>query len=362
MDLKSISHTAPAFWWPDPHKPAKLSHRLAKWALFPASYVYGRVVARRMAMPGHQGALPVVCIGNFVAGGAGKTPTALAIAKELKEMGLQPAFISRGYGGSMAASGLQVDASGHTAEQVGDEPLLLARQGETFIGPNRLTSVIAAAERGAHCAIFDDGFQNPGVTKNLSLIVVDAGSGIGNGFCHPSGPLRAPLGDQMDMADAIIIIGSTSDSKTGPQPAVRLAARRGKPILSALLELDLPDHVQDRPLLAYCGIGRPQKFFDGLEDAGLDVVQSVPFPDHHPFTTDDADMLIKEAQARNALLVTTEKDMARLSRSSGVLADLASVSTPIPARLVFEDPNYLRTILENAVRQWRQDMLLLSIA
>ncbi|GAB5508834.1 MAG: tetraacyldisaccharide 4'-kinase [Hyphomicrobiales bacterium] len=362
MSLQSITRTAPAFWWPDPHAPQKLNHRLAKWALFPASYLYGRVVARRMAMPGHQGALPVVCIGNFVAGGAGKTPTALAIAAELKEMGLQPAFISRGYGGSMAASGLQVDASGHTAEQVGDEPLLLARHGETFIGPNRLTSVIAAAERGAHCAIFDDGFQNPSVTKNLSLLVVDAGAGIGNGFCHPSGPLRAPLGMQMDMADAIIVVGSTSQEASGPQPAVRMAARRGKPILSAMLELDLPDHVQDRPLLAFCGIGRPQKFFDGLEDADLDVVHTVPFPDHHPFTTEDADMLIKEAQARNALLVTTEKDMARLSRASGVLADLASVTTPIPARLVFEDPKYLRSILEQAVRQWRQDMLLLSIA
>lgn len=362
MSLKSISRTAPAFWWPDPNKPQKLSQKLAKWALSPASYLYGRVVARRMAMPGHQAALPVVCIGNFVAGGAGKTPTALAIAKELKEMGLQPAFISRGYGGSMAASGLQVDVSGHSAEQVGDEPLLLARYGETFIGPNRLTSVIAAAERGAHCAIFDDGFQNPSVTKNLSFLVVDAGSGIGNGYCHPSGPLRAPLAGQMDMADAIIIVGSASVERSGPQPAVRLAARRGKPILSALLELDLPDHVQDRPLLAYCGIGRPSKFFDGLEDAGLDVVHTVPFPDHHMFTIEDADMLIRQAQTRNALLVTTEKDMARLSRVSGVLADLASVSTPIPARLVFEDPNYLRTILENAVREWRQDMLLLSIA
>lgn len=362
MSLKSISRKAPAFWWPDPNKPQKLAHKLAKWALFPASYVYGRVVARRMAMPGHQAALPVVCIGNFVAGGAGKTPTALAIAAELKDMGLQPAFISRGYGGSMATSGLQVDVAGHTAEQVGDEPLLLARHGEAFIGPNRLASVIAAAERGAHCAIFDDGLQNPSVTKNLSLVVVDAGSGIGNGFCHPSGPLRAPLGDQMDMADAIIVIGSPSQESSAPQPAVRLAARRGKPILSAMLELDLPDHVQDRPLIAYCGIGRPRKFFDSLEDAGLNVVHTVPFPDHHPFTTDEADMLIKEAQARNALLVTTEKDMARLTRASGVLADLASVTTPIPAKLVFEDPKYLRAILEHAVRDWRQDMLLLSIA
>lgn len=362
MDLKSVTRTAPAFWWPDPQASEKLSHKLVQWALFPASYIYGRVVARRMALPGHQGALPVVCIGNFVAGGAGKTPTALAIATVLKDMGLQPAFISRGYGGSMAASGLQVDALGHTAEQVGDEPLLLARHGETFIGPNRLTSVIAAAERGAHCAIFDDGFQNPHVTKNLSLVVVDAEAGIGNGFCHPSGPLRAPLGDQMDMADAVIVIRSTSEEAIGPQPAVRLAARRGKPVLSASLELDLPDHVQDRPLLAYCGIGRPQKFFTGLDDAGLDVVHTVPFPDHHPFTADDADMLIKEAQTRNALLVTTEKDMARLSRASGVLADLASVSTPIPTRLVFEDPSYLRSILEQAVRAWRQDMLLVSIA
>lgn len=361
MSLKSIGRTAPAFWWPDPHKRQKLSHRLAKWALSPASYVYGRVVARRMAMPGHQAALPVVCIGNFVAGGAGKTPAAMAIARQLKEMGLQPAFISRGFGGSMAASGLQVDVSSHSAEQVGDEPLLLARQGETFIGPNRLTSVIAAAERGAQCAIFDDGFQNPSVTKNLSFVVVDAASGIGNGFCHPSGPLRAPLGDQMGLADAIIVISSNSQEPSGPQPAVRAAARRGKPILSATLELDLPDHVQDRPLLAYCGIGRPAKFFDGLEDAGLHVEHSVPFPDHHMFTSEDADMLIKEAQTRNALLVTTEKDMARLTRAQGLLADLASVSTPIPARLVFEDPNYLRTILEKAVRRWRQDMLLLSI-
>ncbi|MEM6848922.1 MAG: tetraacyldisaccharide 4'-kinase [Pseudomonadota bacterium] len=331
-----------SLWWPKPDEPASLSRGLAKALLYIPSALYGQTVANRMAMPGKQAALPVICVGNFIAGGAGKTPTALAIAAMMSERGIAPAFISRGYGGTLTSGSTRVEPERHNAAETGDEPLLLARQAPTWVGTDRLASIAAASENGARCAILDDGLQNPGVIKNLAFAVVDGRSGVGNGLCHPAGPLRAPLDRQMDHVDAVVLIGEGNAAA----PAVRRAAQRGKPVLSARMEIEVAEHLREKPVMAYCGIGRPEKFFDSLKSAGLDVVHGLHFADHHRYTKADAERLIRDAQSRNALLVTTEKDHLRLKDAEGVLADLANLSTAIPAQLSFEDPAYIGTLLD----------------
>ena len=352
-----MSWGAPDFWWPRPDAPRGLGSTLTETALLLPSLAYGRLVAARMASPGRQAALPTVCVGNFVAGGAGKTPTALALADLLRAERLAPAFISRGYGGSLATGSLQVDGSTHKGREVGDEPLLLAASAPTWVGPDRLASIDAAAGAGADVAVLDDGLQNPTVTKNLTIAVVDGTWGTGNGHCHPAGPLRAPLAVQMDHCDMLVVIGA------GPaaRPAVRLAAKRGKPVLPARMVLSVPNHLHGKPLVAYCGIGRPDKFFASLREEGLDVVQGLHFADHHPYRPGDAERLVREAQSRNALLVTTAKDMARLRGATGVLKDLAAVSTAVPAQLVFEDSAYVGMLLREAIARWRRDLLLVKI-
>lgn len=351
-----MSMTAPDHWWPEPGKPRGFATLLKQAALFPASYAYGRAVLQRMASPGKQPVIPVVCIGNFVAGGAGKTPTALAIHDILADLGLKPAFITRGYGGALATSSFRVDGARHRSDEVGDEPLLLAQKGETFVGPDRLTSINSAADLGATCAIFDDGFQNPAIEKNLSIIVVDAVMGVGNGMAHPGGPLRAPLKGQMDHADIIVVIGKGEAA----HPVVRLAARMGKPILSATLAMHVPDDLKGKPIFPYCGIGHPAKFFNALRDFGLDVVKDRGFDDHHPYTQEDARQLLGIARERGATLVTTEKDATRLTARTGALGDLREASTVISANLVFEDPAYLKSLLGDAIRKWRRELSLVE--
>lgn len=351
-----MSMQAPQHWWPEPGKPRGLGTLLKQAVLFPASYAYGRTVLQRMAQPGKPPVIPVVCIGNFVAGGAGKTPTALAVHDCLSSLGLKPAFVTRGYGGALATTSFHVDGARHRSDEVGDEPLLLAQKGDTFVGPDRLASVNSAAELGATCAIFDDGFQNPSIQKNLSIIVVDAVMGVGNGMAHPGGPLRAPLKGQMRHADLIVVIGKGEAA----HPVVRMAARQGKPVLSAHLRMDIPEALQDTPIYAYCGIGHPSKFFNALRDHGLDVVKDRGFADHHPYTQDDARQLLNIAKERGATLVTTEKDAMRLTGRTGSLGELYEASTVIKAQLVLEDPAYLESLLADAIRQWRRDMTLVE--
>lgn len=347
---------APDHWWPEPGRPRGFGTLLKQALLFPASYVYGRAVLQRMALPGKPPVIPVVCIGNFVAGGAGKTPTALAVYDVLADLGLTPAFVTRGYGGALATSSFRVDAARHRSDEVGDEPLLLAQKGETFVGPDRLTSINSAAELGATCVLFDDGFQNPAIDKNLSIIVVDAAMGVGNGLTHPGGPLRAPLKGQMHHADMIVIIGKGEAA----HPVVRLAARAGKPILAAELAMHIPEALRGKPLFAYSGIGHPIKFFSALKRQGLDVAKERGFADHHPYSQEDARELLGIARERGAMLVTTEKDAMRLRGRTGALGELREASTVIGADLTFEDPAYLKSLLGDAIRQWRRDMSLVE--
>jgi tetraacyldisaccharide 4'-kinase len=272
-----------------------------------------------MRSSGRHIGIPIVCVGNFTAGGAGKTPAAALIAGLLKRLGETPVILSRGYGGS-ASGPLLVDPERHTAQECGDEPLLLVRHALMVVAADRIAGAAFAMAQGASVIIMDDGLQNPSLAKDFSLAVVDAAAGFGNGFCIPAGPLRAPLPLQMPKTDAVLLIGAPTDRTRHAdffQPF-------GRPVLYAELEPD-PDTIaalRGVPLLAFAGIGRPEKFFATLRDAGLDVVETRAFADHHPYSAADIAALRRDAQKRGLSLVTTEKDAVRLPLSERDIAVL----------------------------------------
>src|SRR3954451_17683538 len=204
---------APAFWWKKPGAAAAL--------LSPVAAAYGAVAANRLGKPGARAGVPVICIGNLTVGGAGKTPTALAVGRMLINAGRRGVFLSRGYGGNIAAP-RRVDAARHSAAEVGDEPLLLARLAPTIVSPDRVAGAEMARAAGASAIVMDDGFQNPSLNKNLSILVIDGSRGVGNGRVIPAGPMRAPLAVQMRHAHALLILGTPS-----PQcgPVIAEAAR-----------------------------------------------------------------------------------------------------------------------------------------
>lgn len=320
---------APAFWWRDPGAAAAL--------LRPAAALYGAVAASRLEGPGTRAARPVICVGNPTLGGAGKTPTAIAIAALLKDMGEAPVFLSRGYGGRRHGPHL-VDPAHDTAAEVGDEPLLLARAAPTVIARDRPAGAALAATLGS-VVVMDDGFQNPSLTKDLSLLVVDAAVGLGNGLTFPAGPLRAPLQPQFARARAIVLIGEGP----GIDPV-------GLPVLRARLEPEAATLAGAGPILAFAGIGRPQKFADTLAALGQPPTQFVAFPDHHRLSATEAAALLDQAAREGLTLVTTEKDLARL-KGEPALDALANACRALPVRLRFEDEAPLRRLLAEAVRR-----------
>lgn len=297
---------APDFWWAE-----KPDFRAA--ALAPLATLYGAIAARRMARRGMAVEAPVICIGNFVAGGAGKTPTALAVASMLRQLGERPFFLSRGYGARSAnRDPLRVDFERHDSAQVGDEPLLLARQAPTIVCTDRIAGAQACVRAGASVIVMDDGLQNPALLKDLAIAVVDAGAGIGNGLCIPAGPLRAPLEAQFSHIDAVMLIGA---GRFGPGREVAERARdHSIPVLTGVLAPD-PEEAADflgRRVVAFAGIGRPEKFFDTLRGIGALLAASHAFADHHVYSEAELEALRKEASGAGALLVTTAKDHARL--------------------------------------------------
>jgi tetraacyldisaccharide 4'-kinase len=292
-----------------------------------------------MRGPGERAGAPTICVGNFVAGGAGKTPAALALARMLIGDGRRVAFLSRGYGGAERGEPLLVDAAAHTAEMVGDEPLLLAKLAQCWVGTDRVRSAGSAVAAGANALILDDGLQNPGLVKDLAFAVVDGETGFGNGLCVPAGPLRAPLSAQLLFVQALIVLGG------GNMAVSRIAASApGKPLIRASLE---PDALAAAPLigrevLAFAGIARPEKFYATLRRVGAQIVATRDFADHHHYTPREVEALIEEANRRNALLATTEKDLVRLS------AGHARAVRTLPVTLRFDDPGSVRRILREA--------------
>ncbi|NYZ11365.1 tetraacyldisaccharide 4'-kinase [Azospirillum sp. RWY-5-1] len=287
----------PGFWY----RPAGALAAL----LAPLGMAYGLGGRLRMgsAMPVQAG-VPVVCVGNLVAGGAGKTPVALAVMDGLARRGIAAHFLTRGHGGRERGP-LRVDPGRHDHAAVGDEALLLARRAPCWLARDRAAGAAAAVADGAEGIVMDDGFQNPGLAKDLSLVVVDGGAGFGNGRLIPAGPLREPVARGLARADALVILGHDETRVSDSAGAL--------PILRARLE-PAPEaqDLRGRTVLAFAGIGRPAKFFETLRRLGAVVAAAIPFPDHHPYAPEEAMRLLELAQAAGAIPVTTEKDAVRL--------------------------------------------------
>ena len=279
---------------------------LVSTLLLPLSAVFrlGSWLRQRTATP-YRAPVPVVCIGNLTAGGTGKTPVALSIAARLIHRGLSVHFLSRGYGGRLTGP-LRVNAAGHTAADVGDEPLLLSRQAPTWIARDRAAGAKAAAEAGADLIVMDDGLQNPHLFKDLSLIVVDGAYGFGNGRIMPAGPLREPVADGVGRADAVVLMGPD-------ETAAMQQLDANIPLLHAALKAQPDAALDGQAVVAFAGIGRPEKFFATLETLGCRIVERHAFADHHVYDAAEIDGLLSQAAAAKALPITTEKDWMRLS-------------------------------------------------
>jgi tetraacyldisaccharide 4'-kinase len=350
--------------------------------LAPLALAYGAVAQARLNRIGERASVPVICIGNLTVGGAGKTPAALAVAQMLAAAGERPAFLSRGYGGTSTGP-LQVDAVRHRAAEVGDEPLLLARSAPTIVARVRPEGARIAAAAGASVVIMDDGFQNPSLAKDFSVLVVDARRGIGNGHVLPAGPLRAPLDAQLRQAQAMILIttspvrstpisgaeaalsepaglsarASRAAAECGLDPSGVLTAARSRniPLFRARFKPDaqLIAELDGAGVFAFAGIGDPQKFFATLAGAGIAVAVTRSFPDHHRYTRREAQALCDEAAREGLLLLTTEKDFARLT-GEHELAQLAAAARPFPVSLALEEERLFMLLMQEQIAEARE--------
>ena len=327
---------APAFW-------AAERGGVAAASLAPLSWAYhaGARVRAGLVRPACAG-LPVICVGNFTVGGAGKTPTVLALAALLAEDGIRPHILTRGYGGGERGP-LRIDPARHDACAVGDEALLLARAAPTWLSRDRPAGAAAAASAGAPLVLLDDGMQSPGLKKDLCIAVVDGGAGFGNGRLLPAGPLREPLARGLGRVQALVLVGL---DRRGALAALGPLA---VPVVEATL---VPGEeiraLRDRPVVAFAGIGRPKKFFETLAEGGCTVIARYAFADHHRYKPGEIAAIIRYAEERDAVPVTTEKDHVRLP------PDAKATVRTLPVALVWRDPAEARALLAPLVARCRR--------
>lgn len=283
----------PAFWDHEGVLPRLLE---------PLGGLVARVTARRVARAGWHAGVPVLCCGNVSMGGTGKTTLALDLGARLARQGRRVAFLTRGYRGR-ARVAVRIRA-GHTADDVGDEALLLAALAPTYVGVDRAASARAAIAEGATVLVMDDGLQNPGLAKDLAFLVIDGAAGFSNGRVLPAGPLREPVAAAAARCQAAVLIGEDVAGAAAALPP-------GLPMLAARLRTVAPD-LAGRTVLAFAGIGRPAKFFATLAEAGVTVAAWQAFPDHHRYRESELRRLHRRAEALGTVLVTTPKDAVRL--------------------------------------------------
>lgn len=320
---------APAFW-------RQGSTSLLPLILTPLSWAYA--AADRLNRSRHKPEkidIPVICVGNIVAGGAGKTPVAIALARYFLKEGKRPHFLSRGYGGRLEGP-VRVVLDVHGYADVGDEPLILAETAPTWIAKDRVAGAQAAQAAGADLVIMDDGFQNPGLIKDFSLLVVDGGFGLGNGRLLPAGPLREPFSAGLDRADAVVIVGKNTGGPSFESHTL------GKPVFRAeLLPHQTGSVIAEEDVVAFAGIGRPEKFFDSLRHAGCHLIKSFSYADHHVYKKEEIMQMVELAAANDAALVTTRKDFVRLEDDAKMMVTVFDVE------LSFEAPEQLQAMLSS---------------
>ncbi|HEV7599388.1 MAG TPA: tetraacyldisaccharide 4'-kinase [Bradyrhizobium sp.] len=315
----------PAFWY----RPSSLTSRL----LMPLGAVYGAVAARRLAREGLDAGIPVLCVGNYHVGGAGKTPAVLALVSLVRDAGEAPIVLSRGYGGKLRGP-IKVDPDRHAATDVGDEPLMMAQTVAVVVARDRVEGIALARSQGASVILMDDGFQNPAIAKDISLIVIDSDRGLGNGCVFPAGPLRAPLPPQLARTDALVIVGNGSAADT---VATDIAAQDGLVLRAHLVPSEASvAALRGKRVLAFAGIGDPGRFFKTLRAGGVEVAAEKAFADHHPFSENEIEALVAAAKRDGLTLVTTEKDLARLRRGAGLMPTARDI-VPFAVTLRFDD-------------------------
>ncbi|MEM7068601.1 MAG: tetraacyldisaccharide 4'-kinase [Pseudomonadota bacterium] len=328
---------APPFWWKNPGWQA--------WLLSPFSFIYGRAAGKRMEFSASVAVdAPVICVGNFIVGGAGKTPTVELLSKHVRARGLRPGVLTRGHGGAITSPTI-VRRNRHNAHDVGDEALLHAKHAITVVSADRPSGAELLMKQGCELILMDDGFQNPSLEKDFNLVVVDAKRGLGNGFAMPAGPMRVPFRHQLFHADTILVIGEGARGDA----VVRKCAKAGKPIIRAMVKPrgTLPE----KPYFAYAGIADTTKFTDTLQLIGADLRGTEAFGDHHFFTQDECDELIQQAKALDAKLITTAKDAERLRGVSPAHDRLLEESEILDITLQVEDPNLIEHIIDVATQR-----------
>lgn len=270
----------------------------------PLGWAYGAITKLRIILTKPQKInCPVICIGNITAGGTGKTPVAISIAKILQNQGKNPSFISRGYGGKL--KDLFVNTQKHSALDVGDEPLLLAAQAPVFINPDRFQAGLKACQNGADIILMDDGFQNPKLHKDLSFMVIDGNIGLGNEKFIPAGPLRESLKSGLKRAQAVIIIGEDKHN---------ISARVGKKTIFFARIAPVKKQNTEKPIIAFAGIGRPEKFYNSLQESGFNLLKTIDFEDHHFYNESELQAIIAQAKELNAEIYTTSKDYVKIPK------------------------------------------------